>query len=67
MKKIIAFIGSNFCYYLGSFFGVIMNIDYLDFFYKPYNRLMTWSFIIQDWGGLKKPWTSTEYKNDEEL
>jgi hypothetical protein len=67
MKKILSFIGTNLCYYIGSFFGYFMNFTYLDFLYTPYKRFMTWSFEIQDWGGLKYPWIESTKNSEKTL
>ena len=60
MKKLISFVGTYVCYYVGHFLSLFMKIRYLDFLYEPYKKLMIWSFQIQDWGNIKGPWKEVE-------
>lgn len=56
MNKIIGFLGTYLCYYLGCIFGFLAyNIEF-EWLYIWYCNLMEWSSKIQDWAGLEGPW-----------
>lgn len=50
-RKIIACPLSWLFYWLGDFTSHIMHAFDWAFLYPIYNRLMIWSFDIQEWGG----------------
>ena len=57
MKKLIAFIFAWLLYYIGHFISLIMlKFDFV-FLYIFYNKCMNTSLKIQDWAGLKTPWS----------
>ena len=61
MKKIISYIGAYTTFYLGDLTRYIMiKLDpiFSTVLYNIYNKLMSWSSDIQDWGGLDKPWNN---------
>lgn len=58
MKKMIAYIGSWVCYWLGHWTSLIMHLaEIFGYLYFVYNTLMCWSVDIQDWGDIENgPW-----------
>jgi hypothetical protein len=40
--------------------SVFLRWDSLAFMYPTYNRLMCWSIDVQDWAGLKSPWSEVQ-------
>lgn len=56
MKKIIGYIVSWSCFWIGDSISRMM--DYFDWgwFYPAYNRLMHWSIDIQEWSECNGPW-----------
>lgn len=63
MKKIIGYIGSYLCFWIGAFFAKIMYKIPILFFVVLYQRFMEWSWNLQDWAKLDKPWK--EVKKEE--
>jgi hypothetical protein len=58
MKKIIGYIGSYFCYYIGDFFSKLAysNIFHCQFTFDMYQKFMNYSIKIQEWANNQKPW-----------
>ena len=62
IKKIIGFIPTWVCYYIGHWASLVMDKFHVG--YRFYNTFMIWSIEIQDWSGLERPWKNVEVKND---
>lgn len=54
MKSVFARVVSEILFWLGGKVSYLM--DYLPSLYPVYNKLMGWSFEIQEWAGNEKPW-----------
>ena len=56
MRKVIGWTLSWVLYWLGDLVSRLMNFDCMFWLYPVYNKLMTWSYNIQVWGGNHGPW-----------
>ena len=67
MIKIIAYIGSWSCYWLGHIISLIMNqADIFGYMYFIYHALMCWSIDIQDWGNITNgPWKPLKHEREK--
>jgi hypothetical protein len=63
MKKIVAWPITWALFWIGHVLSKLMELsdDGLPWrLYPAYNKLMTYSFIVQIWGGLKSPWKESK-------
>ena len=56
MKKIIGYTLSWTLYGLGDLVSKPMHLTYGYWLYPVYNRLMIWSYDVQDWSSTDGPW-----------
>ncbi len=60
IKKFIGYVVSWLLYGLGDLVSKPMHYIDLWWLYPVYNRLMIWSYDIQDWAGANGPWRETD-------
>ena len=56
MKKLLGYIGSYSCYWIGDLFSKILVKFPTPIIFIGYQQFMEWSCNIQDWAKLDKPW-----------
>jgi len=68
MKKVIAFVPAWALYFIGDFISRRSFIMRFEWGYNLYNKCMTYSSDIQDWGNLKRPWktVNNQTKNSKD-
>ena len=57
MRKIVGWLLSWLLFWLGDIVSKPLNwFECMWWLYPAYNRLMTWSYDVQEWGGDCGPW-----------